>query len=53
MKLHHTEYKKNYEKYILDTIETGLNDEPLKGKTIRVYKQNSAEHFAEIMAGFP
>jgi len=30
MKLHHTEYKKNYKKYILDTIETGLNDEPLK-----------------------
>ena len=29
-KLHHTEYKKNYKKYILDTIETGLNDEPLK-----------------------
>ena len=23
MKLHHTEYKKNYKKYILDTIETG------------------------------
>ena len=30
MKLHHTKYKKNYKKYILDTIETGLNDEPLK-----------------------
>ena len=30
MKLHHIEYKKNYKKYILDTIETGLNDEPLK-----------------------
>ena len=29
-KLHHTEYKKNYKKYILNTIETGLNDEPLK-----------------------
>ena len=30
MKLHHTEYKKKYKKYILDTVETGLNDEPLK-----------------------
>tara|TARA_A100000171_G_C2108468_1_gene133706 strand:+ start:267 stop:803 length:537 start_codon:yes stop_codon:yes gene_type:complete len=29
-KVHHTEYKKNYKKYILSTIETGLNDEPLK-----------------------
>ena len=29
-KLHHTEYKKNYKKYILNTIQTGLNDEPLK-----------------------
>ena len=29
-KLHHTEYKKNYKKYILSTIETGINDEPLK-----------------------
>ena len=29
-KLHHTEYKKNYKKYILNTVETGLNDEPLK-----------------------
>ena len=30
MKLHHTKYKENYKKYILSTIETGLNDEPLK-----------------------
>ena len=29
-KVHHTEYKKNYKKYILSTIQTGLNDEPLK-----------------------
>jgi len=29
-KVHHTEYKKNYKKYILSTVETGLNDEPLK-----------------------
>jgi hypothetical protein len=29
-KLHHTEYKKNYKNYILSTVETGLNDEPLK-----------------------
>ena len=29
-KLHHTEYKKNYKNYILNTVETGLNDEPLK-----------------------
>ena len=29
-KLHHTKYKENYKKYILSTIETGLNDEPLK-----------------------
>jgi len=29
-KLHHTAYKKNYKKYILGTIETGINDEPLK-----------------------
>ena len=29
-KLHHTEYKKNYKKYILSTVETGLNNEPLK-----------------------
>ena len=30
MKLHHTKYKENYKKYILSTIETGINDEPLK-----------------------
>ncbi len=30
MKLHHTKYKNNYKKYILSTIETGINDEPLK-----------------------
>tara|TARA_R100000781_G_scaffold24940_1_gene18485 strand:+ start:538 stop:900 length:363 start_codon:yes stop_codon:yes gene_type:complete len=30
MKLHHTEYKKNYKKYILDTIETDNDDKPLK-----------------------
>ena len=30
MKLHHTKYKENYKKYILSTIETGSNDEPLK-----------------------
>jgi hypothetical protein len=30
MKLHNTEYKKNYKKYILDTIETDNNDKPLK-----------------------
>ena len=30
MKLHHTEYKKNYKKYILDTIETDNEDKPLK-----------------------
>ena len=29
MKLHHTKYKENYKNYILGTIETGLNDEPL------------------------
>ena len=29
-KLHHTEYKKNYKKYILDTIETDNDDKPLK-----------------------
>ena len=29
-KLHHTKYKENYKKYILGTIETGINDEPLK-----------------------
>ena len=29
-KLHHTEYKKNYKKYILDTIETDNEDKPLK-----------------------
>ena len=29
-KLHHTEYKKNYKKYILSTIETDSNDKPLK-----------------------
>jgi len=29
MKLHHTKYKDNYKKYILSTIETGLNDEEL------------------------
>ncbi len=29
MKLHHTKYKENYKNYILSTIETGLNDEPL------------------------
>ena len=29
-KLHHTNYKQNYKKYILGTIETGINDEPLK-----------------------
>jgi len=28
-KLHHTEYKKNYKKYILSTIETDGNDKPL------------------------
>ena len=30
IKLHHTEYKKNYKKYILDTIETDNEDKPLK-----------------------
>ena len=30
MKLHHTEYKKNYKKYILDTIETDNEDKPIK-----------------------
>ena len=30
MKLHHTEYKKNYKKYILDTIETDNDDKPIK-----------------------
>ena len=29
-KLHHTKYKENYKKYILGTIKTGVNDEPLK-----------------------
>ena len=29
-KLHHTEYKKNYKKYILDTIETDNDNKPLK-----------------------
>ena len=29
-KLHHTEYKKNYKKYILDTIETDNDDKPIK-----------------------
>ena len=29
-KLHHTEYKKNYKKYILSTIETDNEDKPLK-----------------------
>jgi hypothetical protein len=29
-KLHHTKYKENYKKYILGTIETGINDELLK-----------------------
>ena len=29
-KLHHTKYKENYKKYILGTIETGIDDEPLK-----------------------
>ena len=28
-KLHHTEYKKNYKKYILNTIETDNEDKPL------------------------
>ena len=28
-KLHHTEYKKNYKKYILSTIETDNEDKPL------------------------
>ena len=30
MKLHHTEYKKNYKKYILDTIETDNEGKPIK-----------------------
>ena len=29
-KLHHTEYKKNYKKYILNTIETDNDDKPIK-----------------------
>ena len=29
-KLHHTEYKKNYKKYILNTIETDNENKPLK-----------------------
>jgi len=29
MKLHHTKYKKNYWNYILSTIETDSNDQPL------------------------
>ena len=28
-KLHHTKWKKNYRDYVLSTIETGLNEEPL------------------------
>jgi len=30
MKLHHTEYKKNYKKYILNTIEEDGEGKPLK-----------------------
>ena len=30
VKLHHTEYKKNYKNYILSTIETDGEDKPLK-----------------------
>jgi len=29
-KLHHTEYKKNYKKYILNTIETDNYNKPIK-----------------------
>jgi superoxide dismutase len=29
-KLHHTEYKKNYEKYILDCVELDCEEKPIK-----------------------
>ena len=29
MKLHHTKYKENYKQYILSTIETDGNDQPI------------------------
>ena len=29
MKLHHTKYKENYKQYILSTIETDTNDQPI------------------------
>ena len=29
MKLHHTKYKENYKQYILSTIETDNNDQPI------------------------
>lgn len=32
MKLHHTKYEQNYKQFILNCVETGLNDEPLKTK---------------------
>ena len=35
-KLHHTEYKKNYKKYILSTIETDNNNKPLKTDTDKI-----------------
>ena len=30
MKLHHTEYKKNYKKYILDCVELDCEEKPIK-----------------------
>jgi hypothetical protein len=35
-KLHHTEYKKNYKKYILSTIETDSNNKPLNTDTDKI-----------------
>ena len=35
-KLYHTEYKKNYKKYILSTIETDSNNKPLNTDTDKI-----------------
>ena len=52
-KLHHTEYKKNYVKYILNTIETDNEDRPLTTddeKCDYIYKRFFSEVPQQVIA---
>ena len=47
MKLHHTKYKENYKQYILSTIETDNNDQPItteKEKINYIFNRFNSEY---------